>query len=113
MSALADVVIDRAAVSQALLELGVDLSHGLAAATVLGASDVLIALELADRNPFDADFHLVLNQLHSFRPGTATPPVVADAMRVVLERATQGEGAAALNQSSLEALRRRVTGLGL
>ncbi len=77
---------DKAAVSELLIALGVDLSGTLAPSMVLGAMDVLMAVELAQTLPADAHFDGAIRELHTLSPEHEQPEPVRDAqMRVLVE----------------------------
>ncbi|MEJ8837682.1 hypothetical protein [Ramlibacter sp. AN1133] len=105
--AFADVEIDRRVVSEALMSLGVDLSQPLAPAIVLGATDVLIALELAQELPAAANYTAVLGQLQSFgahEMGSVMQPVREAQLRL-LDAALKEPACAGIHPDRLNQLR--------
>lgn len=113
MNALADLVIDRAAVSALLVELGVDLSHSLAPAIVLATTDVLLAVELAEALPPEANFDAALGQLKSFTapPDGLVPARVVEVQWQVLDALMQGPQAPVIETSRLSCLHERLQAL--
>jgi hypothetical protein len=63
--ATASLSLDKARVSQLLLSMGVDLSGTLSSSIILGSLDVMIAAEIANCLPGDANFPATLNCLHT------------------------------------------------
>lgn len=109
-SAIADVIVDREAISRMLVELGVDLSHNLAAAIVMGAADVLIALEIAESMPAAGDYQTALGELYSFSSPVAAecPSRVVEAQQLLLDAALQDASCASIDPGRLAVLRARI-----
>jgi hypothetical protein len=114
VTALADLVIDRPAVSQLLEHLGVDLTHSLASAMVLATADVLLAVELGEALPPEADYAAALDQLTSFAVGALPPPArVTEVQWTVLDRLMQGEDAPVVDAGRLAQLHERLQALSV
>jgi hypothetical protein len=108
-SALSDLLIDRQAVALALQELGVDLTHALAPLMILGATDVLVALELARSLPPLANFDVAMGQLHTFSRPIADPlpeKVVEVQLKVLAAALEQDEEP--VDAARVARLRRRI-----
>jgi hypothetical protein len=82
-AALGDVQIRKEAVSELLLELGVDLTGELTPSIVLGATDVLLLAELARSLPLESDYPAVISLMHTF--STEQPAEVRNAQRLVVQ----------------------------
>lgn len=110
--ALDALKIDRAALTDAMQEMGLNLQGSCAAQMVMGAADVLLALELARALPEAANYDLAIGQLHSFsrQVGTVSPREVVEAQLKVLEvaLAEESEPRTALYQSRVARLRARI-----
>lgn len=79
--------IDKAVISQMLLALGADLTSVLAPSYILGATDVIIATELANALPKDANFSEVFSSLHTFN--TDQPELVRSMQSKVFEAVSE------------------------
>jgi hypothetical protein len=112
-SAVMDLQIQKPAVSHLLIALGVDLEGPYSAAIVLGAADVLLALDLAQSLPHQAYYPGALQFLHTFAEEPVVP-TVREAQRKVLdlvaEEQAQDIQANPMLASRLAQLRSAVTG---
>lgn len=72
---LANLPIDRRAVSELLLATGIALDGPSAAAIVLGGADILLAMELAQTLPPDGDYLGAIQCLHTFAETPVIPQV--------------------------------------
>ncbi len=104
MNALEDFVVPREQVSRLLNALGVHLDTTLAPAMVLAATDMLIAANLAEALPDEADFMGAARKLHSFSLDQELPEPVLLATQLVYQHLRLGaEGVAAMRLRELGA----------
>lgn len=73
--ALDGVAIERAPISLMLIALGIDLDGDDASSVVLGATDVVLALDLAMTLPDGTDYMAALGCMHTFKEAPAFPSV--------------------------------------
>lgn len=91
MNAFNDLTVPREDVSRLLEALGFHLDTTLAPAMVLAATDVLLAAELAQALPPDADFIAAVRELTSFARAMDEPVALA-AQAVYQQIADQANG---------------------
>jgi hypothetical protein len=97
---LDSIEIDRAPISLMLIALGIDLEGPDAASVVLGATDVVLAIDLAQTLPEGTDYLAALECMHTFNEEPAFPSV-RNAQEVVATAFAEEIAAAAEPQALL------------